>query len=214
MDDCGGALQDTGTSTSDLQDDCFAAARDDLLVRESKLGNSAAFGLLVQRYRKLIYSVALRSTQSHEDAEDVVQQTLLNALVHIQQFEERSSFSTWLVRIAINESAMVRRRSRRAAEVSIDDVGSDGATEALPAIEDMKPGPEEECARREWQGMLWAAINELKPWMQAALRLCDIDEYSTREAALALGISVSAVKARLSRARKRLRDRFRRNRMG
>lgn len=186
----------------------FASADDESLVKAAKRGSRAAFGLLAQRHRQLIRSVALRATRNPEDADDVVQQVFLNALLHLEDFEGRSSFSTWLVRITINEAYTVGRRRKKSNEVFLEEVNVLDGTERIAEIEDLQPNPEEQCSRQEWAQLLLSAIDELKPLMRVALRICDLDEYSTRETALILGITVSAVKTRLSRARKTLREKL------
>ena len=188
--------------------DDFAGADDESLVKAAKLGSQAAFGLLAQRHRQLIRSVALRATRNPEDADDVVQQVFLNALLHLQNFQGRSSFSTWLVRVTINESCTARRRTKKFNEVFPEDLNLLGSTEGIAEIKDARPNPEEQCSRQEWGQLLLSAMDELKPRMRTALRICDIDEYSTRETALILGITVGAVKTRLSRARKTLREKL------
>ena len=85
-------------------------------------GSSHAFDVLVERHARRILCVAQRVTRSREDAEDVVQQSFQKAFVHLQKFEGRSSFSTWLTRIAINEALMCLRTNHRAHVVSIDEL--------------------------------------------------------------------------------------------
>src|SRR5258708_16308987 len=93
------------TSSSD-------AAADEELVAAAKSGDESAFEILVKRQERKVFRVALRYTRVREDAEDIVQETFRKAFVHLQKFEGKSSFSTWLTRIAINE-ALMRSEERR-----------------------------------------------------------------------------------------------------
>jgi len=181
---------------------------DESLVKAAKNGDRVAFGLLAQRHRRLIQSVALRVTRNAEDAEDAVQQALLKAMAHLHRFEERSRFSTWLVRITVNESLMLRRKVKQFHEVSISDRNLRDDPEFIPEIADIGPTQEDIFSQQERRQMLYSAMRELKPWVRAALRICDLDEHSTQETALILGVTVSAVKSRLSRGRRKLRKKL------
>src|SRR6266850_1149200 len=93
------------TSSSD-------AAADEELVAAAKNGDELGFESLAKRHQRRIFALAFRYTRVREDAEDIVQETLQKAFVHLQKFEGKSSFSTWLTRIAINEALMSLRRRR------------------------------------------------------------------------------------------------------
>jgi len=96
---------------------CDAAA-DEELVAAAKRGDELGFESLAKRHQRKIFALAFRYTQVREDAEDIVQETFKKAFVHLQKFEGKSSFSTWLTRIAINESLMSLRRRRALHESS------------------------------------------------------------------------------------------------
>src|SRR5256712_10835679 len=98
-----------------------AVASDDLdLVHASKSGDVAAFEELVKRYDSKLLRIAQHVTHNREDAQDAVQEAFLKAFQKLEQFQENSKFSTWLVRIAINQSLMKLRKQHRKSEVSID----------------------------------------------------------------------------------------------
>ena len=178
---------------------------DAALLAAAKSGRNQAFEILVGRYQARILSVVLRFTRNREDAEDIVQQSLQKAFVHLQQFEGSSSFSTWLTRIAINEALMWLRRKRASREVSIEESSTDGET-VLPAnFPDPNPSPEDGCLGQERKRILFRAMNELTPAQRAAFELRELDELSTRETAGVMGLSVAAVKARVFQGRKKLR---------
>jgi RNA polymerase sigma-70 factor (ECF subfamily) len=181
---------------------------DAMLVAEARKGQATAFVILVERHERRILAVARRFTRTKEDAEDVVQQSLQKAFFHLYQFEGRSSFSTWLTRIAINEARMLQRRSRVLREVSIDDSDAHEETARALEIPDSSPDPESSYSQRERERMLSLAINELPPRTRRAIQLHELDERSTEEAARIMGISVSALKGRMFHGRKKLRERL------
>src|SRR5712664_4262320 len=179
------------------------------LVAGAKIGDAAAFELLVQRHERKILSLAQRMTRNREDAEDVVQQSFQKAFVHLKNFEGESLFSTWLTRIAINEALMLLRRRRGSREVPIAESNTEDET-ALPLdIPDAGPNPEDSCLQREQERILSAAVNELTPGMRKAIQLHELDERSTEETAQVMGLSVGAVKARVFHGRRKLRETLR-----
>jgi RNA polymerase sigma-70 factor (ECF subfamily) len=174
------------------------------LVLAAKSGNGHAFEILIERYQRRILAIARRFTRIREDAEDIVQQSFQKAFVHLHKFEGKSSFSTWLTRIAINEALMFLRRGRGAREVSIDDLNANEETPLRPEIPDSRPGPESALLQSEQNRVLWAALNELTPGTRKAIELRDLGELSTKEAARAMGLSVDAVKGRVFHGRRKL----------
>jgi RNA polymerase sigma-70 factor, ECF subfamily len=117
---------------------------DETLVAAAKRGDEKAFETLVRRHRPRILAVALRYTRVREDAEDVVQQALQKAFIYLNRFEGKSSFSTWITRIAINEALMCLRRARAPREVSVDNLNSEDETAPALEIPDLSPDPEAE----------------------------------------------------------------------
>jgi RNA polymerase sigma-70 factor (ECF subfamily) len=176
------------------------------LVTEAKGGSYEAFEELVSRYEKKIYRLGMNITGSREDAEEVLQETFLKAFEHLPDFREDARFYTWLVRIAINEGLMKLRKRRTGREVPIEDaVGEDG--EVMPReFTDWKPNPEQLMAQTELERILQDAARTLSPAFRTVFYLRDVEELSTEETAELLNISVGAVKARLFRARLRLRE--------
>ena len=180
------------------------------LIAAAKNGNAQAFEVLIARHQRRILAVALRRTRVREDAEDIMQQSLQKAFLHLRQFEGRSSFSTWLTRVAINEAQMLHRKSGNTREVSIDDLKENARTIIPLEIPDSAPDPETNYSQREQRRMLAFAMNELPHKTRRAIQLRDLDERSTEETARILGISVAAVKGRIFQGRKRLRKRLER----
>lgn len=177
---------------------------DEALVAAAKRGDARAFETLVLRHEQAVLAVARRITNNREDAEDVAQESLHKAFVHLGDFQEKSRFSTWLTRIAMNEAFMLLRRRRGGIEV-LPENPEDGTKSNSEAFVDQKPNPEESCWRRERTQLLTTAINRLRPRVRTAILLRDIEERSAAETAQILGTSIGAVKARLFHGRRKLR---------
>jgi RNA polymerase sigma-70 factor (ECF subfamily) len=185
-----------------------ARKEDMTLVTAAKNGNRQAFDVLVARHERRIFFAARRMTRTREDAEDVVQQSFQKAFVHLNSFVGRSSFSTWLTRIAINEALMLLRRSRGLREVPMDDSNTNEEAANALKIPDSSPNPEAIYSHQEWGRMLSLAMNELPPGTRKAIQLRELDERSTEETARIMGISVSALKGRMFHGRRKLRERL------
>ncbi len=181
---------------------------DMVLVQACKNGDAAAFEQLVKRYDRRLLRIAQHITHNMEDAQEVVQEAFLKVFRKLAQFEEKSKFSTWLIRITINESLMKLRKLRSAKEVSMD--ADFQAEEAGPPFEfvDPKQNPEELHRESEFRNLLRSALQELQPAIRVVFVLRDVEGFSTEETAEVLGLTQSAVKARLWRARLELRERL------
>jgi len=177
---------------------------DEALVLATKGGDAQAFEELVLRHRQRILGAAQRITNNREDAEDVTQESFHKAFLHLGAFQERSRFSTWLTRIVMNDAYMLLRRRRRVLEVLPE--GPDDAPESVrPEFVDQRPSPEDSCWRRERKELLSKAVNRLSPAIRRAILLRTFEERTAEETAQILGTSVSAVKARIFHARRKLR---------
>ena len=179
-----------------------------VLVERAKAGDTAAFEQLVKQYDRQIYRTALHITQNREDAEDITQDVFFKAFQKLEQFQGNSKFSTWLVRIAVNESLMRLRRRKTSKTVSMD---QDVETEegAIPRdFAEWRPNPEQIFSQSELGEILRKTIAGLPPGFRTVFTLRDIENLSTEETAEALGLSVPAVKSRLLRARLQLRERL------
>jgi RNA polymerase sigma-70 factor, ECF subfamily len=181
---------------------------DDLdLVHASKNGDVAAFEQLVKRYDRKLFRIAQHVTHNREDAEDAVQEAFLKAFQHLGEFREDSKFSTWLIRITLNQSLMKLRKQRRAIrEVPLDeDFQADG--DMLPMeVADWAPDPEQLYRTSELRDILIKVLRELQPTLRAVFVLRDIEGLSTAQTAEVLTLSQAAVKARLWRGRLQLRE--------
>jgi RNA polymerase sigma-70 factor (ECF subfamily) len=175
------------------------------LVVAAKNGDEQAFATLFKRYQRRTLAVVLRYTRVVEDAEDIVQQCFYKAFVHLSQFHGESSFSTWLTRIAINEALMFLRHIAAAREVSLDDIRHAGSADRL-RTPDANADPETHCSQREEFRTLANAVRNLRPGLRTTVVLRELRELSTNETARRLGLSVGAVKARIFRGKRELRQ--------
>jgi RNA polymerase sigma factor (sigma-70 family) len=175
------------------------------LLEAAKNGHTMAFDTISERYRKQLLRAARRITRSCEDAEDAVQDALLSAFLHIKDFNGRSSFGTWLTRIAINSALMILRKRRATPEIAAD-CNDEFVAEGLHfKITDHQPNPEERCAKSEEEVALKKAVQSLRPALRLAVQIQQLQERSLRETAETMGISESATKGRLFHARRALR---------
>jgi RNA polymerase sigma-70 factor (ECF subfamily) len=184
-------------------------ARDEYaLLLAAKTGDSAAFEILCKQSASTVFHIALRIMRNNEDAEDVMQESFQQALIHLKNFNGDSRFSTWLSRIAINAALMKLRRKRRVRDVSLDHSAETEESSARLDLEDQGQNPEQLYAQKERQRILSEAIHGLTPGMRKAIELRELGERSTEETAQIMGISVTAVKARVFHGRRKLRERL------
>jgi RNA polymerase sigma-70 factor, ECF subfamily len=169
-------------------------------------GDRAEFARLVHTYSTQIYRLALKMLNDSQDAEDVLQETFIKALRSIGTFQGRSSLSTWLYRIAVNEALMLMRK-RKPEFVSMDEERQDQEGDSEPVeIVDWCCLPESELESTETRRFLDQAMQRLSPALRAVFVLRDIEGLPVRDTAESLGISEVAVKTRLLRARLRMRE--------
>lgn len=143
---------------------------------------------------------------NHHDSEDALQDSLLSALRHLNQFQGNSQFSTWLHSIVRNAALGKLRRQRAHSHMSLDEHGEDDEPEILEFLSDPGPGPEAICSQSELRSKFARALRKLPANYQAVIRLCDFEGFSGKEAARTLGLTVSALKAQHHRARLALRE--------
>jgi RNA polymerase sigma-70 factor, ECF subfamily len=158
-----------------------------------------------------LYRGAHRLLGNAADAEDAVQDALLAAYTHLDQFRGQSKMSTWLGAIVNNSARMQLRRRLRHAHVSLDEpVGEAEEHHVLQRLAHRQPTPEDECRNSELSRRLSHFQRELTPTLRRTFQLRDIDGLSIREAARILGVPLGTVKAQSARARKKLRQLMRR----
>ncbi len=180
--------------------DQWNALSDEQVVADVLDGRTALFEVLMRRHNERVYRTARAIVRDESEAEDVMQQAYVNAYANLRQFNRQAQFSTWLTRIAINESlARVRRKHR------YEPFEEDRSNVAAFMKRDSPRDPERAAASGELRAALESAIDRLPDGAREVFMLRDVEGMSTAEVGTALGISDDAVKTRLSRARAALR---------
>ncbi|WP_353072384.1 RNA polymerase sigma factor [Tunturiibacter gelidoferens] len=181
----------------------FHYESDESLVAAAKQGFHIAFEVISNRHSRRVFNTVYRITKNREDAEDACQDAALKAFLHLKTFDERSLFSTWLTRIAINSALMILRQKRRRNETSID-AHLDG--NAWGSLDIPDPGKDVELCylERDREVRLRTAVNRLSPVLRDVLEIRLSSDGSIKEIAQEAGISVAAAKSRLIRGRQAL----------
>jgi RNA polymerase sigma-70 factor (ECF subfamily) len=179
----------------------YVSDNEALWINQAVNGDDHAFGFLVERYQRPVYSLCYRMLGNSRDAEDASQESFIRAYMHLKKYDPNRSFATWLLSIA-SHYCIDRIRKRQLPSVSM---------EALPAeiIADRNvPNPEAKFREGFRKELIQNLIMELKPLDRAAVILRYWHEYSEVEIAEALNITVSAVKSRLYRSRQALAESY------
>jgi RNA polymerase sigma-70 factor (ECF subfamily) len=177
------------------------------LIRRVREGDKEAFYGLVRPYERSLFFAARSVLNNDADAEEAAQEAVLKAFIHIGEFRGESKFSTWLVRIAINEARMKLRKEHRELYESLDESAANEQGDYWPKdFADWREIPIEALERKELREALRKALASLEPKYREVLVLRDIQHFSGAETAEALGVSEEAVRTRLHRARLRMRD--------
>lgn len=173
------------------------------LIQRVRKGEAASFEKLMRRYNQRVFRAARSVLRNDAEAEDVVQETFVRAYRHLAVFEERSSFATWLTRIAVHEALARVRRSRLFGAL---DGGRDWREGEFSRVESRESGPEEQVSSRELRSVLIAAIDSLPEGLRTVFMLREVEGLSALEACEILQLSTEAVRVRLHRARLGLRQ--------
>ncbi|MGF1465313.1 MAG: RNA polymerase sigma factor [Sandaracinaceae bacterium] len=171
---------------------------DQAVVDHVLAGDLAAFEILMRRYNQRVYRAARAVLRDDAEAQDAAQQAWLAAYRHLGTWARRSAFPTWLLRIAVREAGRRRRAPHRARLRLVES----------PQGEANVSSPEAEAARAHLRAILEDAIDALPATLRTVLVLRDVEELSGPETAEALGLSDAAVRVRLHRARRALRERL------
>ena len=182
---------------------------DAALMLRVKRGDTAAFTGLVEKYKQPIINLCWRTLGDSTEAEDMAQNTFVQAHKSAPRYEASAKFSTWLFTIArnlcLNE---IRRRSRHPAD-SLDQTYDDSDDQPMHQVEDRRvTAPPDELLRGELEGKVEAAIQSLPENQRTALLLCRQDELSYEEMAKVLDCSVSAVKSLIHRGRETIKQKL------
>jgi RNA polymerase sigma-70 factor (ECF subfamily) len=169
-------------------------------------GDRVEFARLVDAYSTQIYRLALKMLADEQDAEDVLQNTFMKALQSIKKFEGRSSLSTWLYRIAVNEALMALRRHKPTVSVAMDYEDDENEIQHPTQFTDWCCLPEKDLLSAEAKKHLDKAIQRLPEKLRVVFLLRDVEGLSIRETSEALDLTETAIKTRLLRARLNLRE--------
>ena len=150
--------------------------------------------------------IALGHLGNVADAEDAVQDALLSALTHVHQFRGQAKMATWLTTIVINSARMKLRRRLSQVQVGLDETGEKQNLARADVVSDTRPDPEEAFREREISERLARATFKLSPTLRTTFQLRHVDGLSIRETARLLGVPAGTIKARLARARMRLKE--------
>ena len=176
------------------------------IVRKIRDGETALFEVLMRRHNQRVYRAVRAVMNAEADVEDVMQQAYINAFTHLHQFEERAQFSTWLIRIALNE-AFAKRRKIKGPEsvVRIQFELDDDRRGYMDTLISPEADPERQAYAQELHRVLEAAVDTLPDTYRTVFMLRDIEGLSTSETGEGLGLGEEAVKTRLHRARAMIR---------
>ena len=161
----------------------FGAFDEKKLLSSAKSGKGLAFDDLCKNHRKKILQTTYRITRNREDAEDALQDSLLRAFLHIQEFDGRSSFATWLTRIAINSSLMILRKKRATRQVWVENPAEVFGKVRNEQTDHRSVNPELLYARGEEGEILRGAIRDLRPSIRQVLELQQLQENSIKDTA-------------------------------
>ena len=179
------------------------------LVSLAQQGSEAAFTELVRRHGRAMLQSALKILHNREEAEEEVQNAWWKAWQNIRRFEGESRFTTWLTRIVMNQCLMRLRLERRTCFVYLDEPLS--GSRVLLELRDQTTGAEQSLGRSEVDALVRREISRIPPMLRHALLLRDVSQLPIPDVADELGISVSAAKSRLLRARHELKARLERH---
>jgi RNA polymerase sigma-70 factor (ECF subfamily) len=188
-----------------------AAADQTELIERLKCGDQRALETIFDLYSVKLYNVALRILGEPADTEEVIQDVFWTVYRKAKSFQGNSQFSTWLYRLTVNAALGKIRRRKSNKEVDYEEYlpkfQTDGHHAVRPVV-DWSDNLDEQYSKHELQELLGKALDELKPLDKSVVVLSDLEGLSDREIAATLGLSVSAVKTRLHRARMFLRGKI------
>ena len=180
-----------------------ALREDEQLVREVVEGQTASFELLVRKYQDRLYNTLVHVTGSTHEAEEVVQDAMLQAYTKLSTFKGKSSFYTWLYRIAFNLS--ISRQRKKRPRISLDGLHESGGLDP----EDTVDQPDDRATRMEQAAQVHKALEKLGEEYRSVLVLREMENCDYETIAEMLSVPVGTVRSRLHRARTMLRDRLR-----
>ncbi len=178
---------------------------DAVAVARVRSGDSDAFRLLVERHSRNVFRLAFRMTGNENDAEDIVQETFLKAFKQLNRYESRSSFGTWLYRIAANCSLDLIRSRKHRQEVTAAPAGEDNETNPISLVAATGPTPDRLAVSRQVQEHVERAMGELSQQERTAFVLRHFEGMSIEQISGILGVGGNAAKHSIFRAVQKLR---------
>jgi len=178
---------------------------DSVAVARVRAGDGDAYRVLVDRHSRSVFRLAYRMTGNEQDSEDVVQETFMRAYKQLHRWEARSSFGTWLYRIAANYSLDLVRSRKRHGEVTMNETGADDTPEMIHSLASGDPGPDRLLFSVRVQETVSSALDELSQQERTAFVLRHFEGQSIEEISGALGLSGNAAKHSIFRAVQKLR---------
>jgi RNA polymerase sigma-70 factor, ECF subfamily len=175
------------------------------IVKRVRAGEPALFEILMRRHNQRLYRAARAIVKDEREVEDVMQQAYFSAFTHLHQFEERSQFSTWLTRIALNEALGRRRRMQALGSMERTSPAVEDRAELIESIASPQADPERQAYVQELHRLLEAVVETLPESYRTVFMLRDVQGLSTSETGEDLGLEEDAVKTRLHRARGMIR---------
>lgn len=176
---------------------------DEEVIARVKAGDTALYEIIMRRYNQRLFRVALAVVRDYSEAEDVMQETYVRAYQHLEQFEGRAAFSTWLIRIAVHEGlSRVRQRNRNLPLEG-------GVRDGEPSMNELKaslPDPEQNASRAELNHLLEEVVLGLPEHFRTVIMLREVEGMNISEIASVLELTEQNVKVRLHRGRAMARD--------
>jgi RNA polymerase sigma-70 factor, ECF subfamily len=186
----------------------LAGANDESLIELARQGERAAIDMLFSRHIPILRRTALKFLRNEAEADDIVQDSLTSAFVHLSQYAGRAQFRTWLLSILLN-AARTKVRGRKAdRNLSLEEELGGPNAAPIMALRDPRPGPDQVMAAQERRRLVRKALRNLSPDFRTAYYLCYIKGLSATEAAAALGVNQETFKVRLFRGKRKLTTRL------
>lgn len=174
--------------------------KEQILIQKSTAGDLQAFDELIKPYENRLYNFLAKMCNNHETAQDMVQETFLNVFKNIKNYRAEAKFSTWLFQIATNNCLMLKRKNEHKVTHSLDE-----HPEHPFEIIDLQKTPEEKYTQEELQAIVEEALQKLEPLYRSVFILSEVDGFSGPEIANILKITLPNVKARIRRAKEKLK---------
>jgi RNA polymerase sigma-70 factor (ECF subfamily) len=184
------------------------ASSEQALIAAAQAGISDAMDELLVRHRRCVYRAARRFTQTHEEAEDLVQDAMLRAFVNVGKFRHESHFATWVIAIVNNAGLSMKRKGKGAYWLSLDSRKDESSSLSGWDVPDGRLNPEQEIVQQELLAILQKVLLRQSRMHQTILEQCVFNEARIGEVASSLGLTIGSAKSSLYRARRRVFDSF------